>query len=102
MRRLFFGVVVRGRIDFWALLILSLGVLAIGDLQAQVEKAALSGTVLDGQKKRGPLGLDRDGKTDGRLAGISSIRTGQCCSGDLKAKEIVVQPSLQRRRKGSH
>jgi hypothetical protein len=37
---------VRRRSVFWALLVL-LGALAIGDLQAQVEKAALSGTVLD-------------------------------------------------------
>jgi hypothetical protein len=47
MRRLFFGVVVRGRIGFWALLVLSLGVLAIGNLQAQAEKATLSGTAFD-------------------------------------------------------
>ena len=39
--------VVRGRIVFWALLVLLLGVLAVGDLQAQVEKATLSGTALD-------------------------------------------------------
>jgi hypothetical protein len=38
---------VRWRIDFWALLVLLLGVLAISDLQAQVEKATLSGTALD-------------------------------------------------------
>ena len=37
----------RGRIVFWALLVLLLGVFAIGDLQAQVEKATLSGTALD-------------------------------------------------------
>ena len=42
------GFAVRGRIVFWALLVLLLGVLAIGDLQAQVEKATLSGTALDG------------------------------------------------------
>ena len=41
------GFVVRGRIVFWALLVLSMGAFTIGDLQAQVEKAALSGTVLD-------------------------------------------------------
>ena len=39
--------VMQGRIVFWALLLLLLGVLAIGDLQAQVEKATLSGTALD-------------------------------------------------------
>ena len=39
--------VARKRIVFWALLVLLLGVLPIGDLQAQVEKATLSGTVLD-------------------------------------------------------
>ena len=39
--------VVRRRTVFWALTILLLGVLSIGDLQAQVEKATLSGTVLD-------------------------------------------------------
>ena len=39
--------VVRERIVFWALLVLLLGVLAIGNLQAQVEKATLSGTALD-------------------------------------------------------
>ena len=38
---------VRKRIIFWALLVLLSGVLAIGDLQAQVEKATLSGTALD-------------------------------------------------------
>jgi hypothetical protein len=47
MRRLFFGVAVRGKIRFWALLVLLLGVLAIDDLQAQAEKATLSGTALD-------------------------------------------------------
>ena len=39
--------VARERIVFWALLVLLLGVLPIGDLQAQVEKATLSGTALD-------------------------------------------------------
>jgi hypothetical protein len=39
--------VVRRRIVFWALLVLLLGVLVIGDLQAQAEKATLSGTVFD-------------------------------------------------------
>ncbi len=38
---------VRRRIVFGALLVLLLGVLAIGDLQAQAEKATLSGTALD-------------------------------------------------------
>jgi hypothetical protein len=38
---------VHGRSVFWALMVLLLGVLAIGDLQAQVEKATLSGTALD-------------------------------------------------------
>jgi hypothetical protein len=38
---------VRGRIVFWALQVLLLSVLAVGDLRAQGEKAALSGTVLD-------------------------------------------------------
>jgi hypothetical protein len=39
--------VARGRIVFWALLVLLLGALAVGDLQAQVEKATLSGTAMD-------------------------------------------------------
>ncbi len=39
--------VVRRRIVFWALLVLLLGVLALGDLRAQAEKATLSGTALD-------------------------------------------------------
>jgi hypothetical protein len=40
-------VVVQRRIVFWALLVPLLGVLAVGDLQAQVEKATLSGVVFD-------------------------------------------------------
>ena len=40
-------VIKQGRIGFWMLLVFLLGVLAIGNLQAQVEKATLSGTVLD-------------------------------------------------------
>jgi hypothetical protein len=38
---------VRGKVAFWALLVFLLGVLANGNLQAQVEKATLSGTALD-------------------------------------------------------
>ncbi|MBN1568126.1 MAG: TonB-dependent receptor, partial [Acidobacteria bacterium] len=38
---------VRGRFVFWALLVILSGVLTIGDLQAQAEKAALSGTAFD-------------------------------------------------------
>lgn len=38
---------VQGRFVLWALLVLLFGVLPIGDLQAQAEKAALSGTALD-------------------------------------------------------
>ena len=38
----------RGRIGLWALLVILFSVLAIGDLQAQVERATLSGTALDG------------------------------------------------------
>ena len=41
------GLVVRERIVFRALLALLSGVFAFGDLQAQVEKATLSGTALD-------------------------------------------------------
>ncbi|MBN2242207.1 MAG: carboxypeptidase regulatory-like domain-containing protein, partial [Acidobacteria bacterium] len=37
----------QGRIVFLWLLVFSIGVLAVGDLQAQVEKATLSGTVFD-------------------------------------------------------
>ena len=39
--------VVRKKIVFWALMGLLLGVLAIDDLQAQAERATLSGTVFD-------------------------------------------------------
>lgn len=47
MRRLNFAVMMRGRIVLWALLVILFGVLAIDDIQAQVEKATLSGTALD-------------------------------------------------------
>lgn len=76
MRRLIFVVVVRERSVFWALLVLLLGVLAIGDLQAQVEKATLSGTALDAsgavvvgatiQAKNINTGIVNSAVTDGR------------------------------------
>jgi hypothetical protein len=66
---------VQGRSVFWALLVL-LGVLAIGDLQAQVEKATLSGTALDAsgavvigakiQAKNASTGIVYSAVTDGQ------------------------------------
>jgi hypothetical protein len=69
-------VVARGGIVFWALLVLLLGALAVGNLQAQVEKATLSGTAVDvsgavvaGAKihaKNVDTGVTYSGVTDGQ------------------------------------
>jgi hypothetical protein len=103
MRRLTFGAVVRRRIDFWALLVLLLSVFAIGDLQAQVEKATLSGTALDDsgavvvgatiQAKNINTGIAYSAVTDGR--GRYTIPSMTVGSYDVSAETAGFQKMVQ-------
>ncbi len=72
------------RIVFWALLVPLLGVLAIGDLQAQAEKATLSGTVFD---VSGAVIV-------GARIQANNIKTGMVYSGVTDAQGRYILPEM--------